>query len=84
VIWLGQVSLQRPTETDHAQSRPGNMGFPLSISANTQPTLHMSIARVYSLNVSMTSGARYHLSDASDGRLGGEEGARTVLRHIRS
>ena len=54
----------------HSQSRPGNMGFPLSISANTQPTLHMSIARVYSLNVSVTSGARYHLDDGSDSRLG--------------
>jgi hypothetical protein len=43
------------------QSRPGKRGFPLSISARTQPTLHMSIARVYSLKVSITSGARYHL-----------------------
>lgn len=45
----------------HSQSRPGKRGFPLNISARTQPTLHISIARVYSLNVSMTSGARYHL-----------------------
>lgn len=42
------------------QSFPGNSGFPLSISANMQPTLHTSIALVYSLNVSMISGARYH------------------------
>ena len=44
-----------------SQSRPGNSGFPLSISASTHPTLQMSIARVYSLKVSITSGARYHL-----------------------
>lgn len=49
------------------------MGFPLSISAKTQPTLHMSIARVYSLNVSMTSGARYHLDGASDINVGWAE-----------
>lgn len=46
---------------DQAQSRPGNSGFPESISASTHPTLQTSIARVYSLNVNMTSGARYHL-----------------------
>ena len=45
----------------HVQSRPGKSGRPLSISARTHPTLQTSIARVYSLNVSMTSGARYHL-----------------------
>lgn len=33
--------------------------MPLSISANMQPTLHTSIALVYSLNVNMISGARY-------------------------
>ena len=60
------------------------MGFPLSISANTQPTLHMSIARVYALKVSITSGARYHLYGASDARLDGNENTRTVLRHIQS
>lgn len=41
------------------QSFPGNRGFPLSISAKMQPTLHTSMALVYSLNVSMISGARY-------------------------
>lgn len=46
---------------NHSQSRPGKRGFPLSISARMHPTLQMSIARVYSLNVNMTSGARYHL-----------------------
>jgi len=49
------------TTNRNIQSRPGKRGFPLSISARTQPTLHMSIARVYSLKVSITSGARYHL-----------------------
>jgi len=48
------------------QSRPGNKGFPLNISASTQPTLQMSMARVYSLKVSMTSGARYHLDTTSN------------------
>lgn len=43
------------------QSFPGNKGFPLSISARIQPTLHTSIALVYSLNVNIISGARYHL-----------------------
>jgi hypothetical protein len=47
-----------------SQSLPGKRGFPLSISASTQPTLQISIARVYSLKVSMTSGARYHLDTA--------------------
>jgi len=42
-----------------SQSRPGKRGFPLSISAKTHPILQMSIARVYSLKVNMTSGARY-------------------------
>ena len=41
------------------QSRPGNNGLALSISARTHPTDQMSMARVYSLNVSITSGARY-------------------------
>lgn len=45
----------------NGQSLPGKRGLPLSISARTQPTLQISIARVYSLKVSMTSGARYHL-----------------------
>ena len=44
-----------------SQSRPGKRGLPLNISASTHPTDHMSIARVYCLKVSMTSGARYHL-----------------------
>ena len=48
-------------ENRHVQSLPGKRGLPLSISASTQPTDHMSMARVYSLKVSMTSGARYHL-----------------------
>lgn len=43
------------------QSLPGKSGFPLNISASTQPTLQTSMERVYSLKVSMTSGARYHL-----------------------
>lgn len=43
------------------QSRPGKRGLPLNISAKTHPTLHISMARVYSLKVSITSGARYHL-----------------------
>lgn len=45
---------------DYPQSRPGNNALPLNISANTHPILQISIARVYSLKVSMTSGARYH------------------------
>ena len=45
----------------YAQSLPGKSGRPLSISAMMHPTLQTSIARVYSLKVSMTSGARYHL-----------------------
>lgn len=43
----------------NVQSLPGNRGLPLSISARIQPTLHTSIALVYSLNVNMISGARY-------------------------
>lgn len=62
--WSGPSHLdrQRLAGQGDAQSLPGNSGFPLSISASTQPTLHMSIARVYSLNVNITSGARYHLA----------------------
>lgn len=45
----------------HSQSLPGKRGFPLNISAKIQPTDHTSIAFVYSLNVNMISGARYHL-----------------------
>src|SRR3954471_410940 len=45
----------------HLQSLPGKSGLPLSISARIQPTLHTSIALVYSLKVSIISGARYHL-----------------------
>ncbi|KAH3668815.1 hypothetical protein OGAPHI_002570 [Ogataea philodendri] len=43
------------------KSVPGNNGLPESISARMQPTDHTSIAVVYSWNVSMISGARYHL-----------------------
>ena len=57
------------------------MGLPLSISANTQPTLHMSIARVYSLKVSITSGARYHLYDTSDVRIDGNENTHRVATY---
>ena len=46
---------------DYLQSFPGKRGLPFSISAKMQPTLHTSIALVYSLNVSIISGARYHL-----------------------
>ena len=61
-------------ETLYAQSRPGKSGLPLSISASTQPTLQMSMARVYSLKVSMTSGARYHLwARVSKGNEGGQK-----------
>ncbi|KAH3680379.1 hypothetical protein WICPIJ_008295 [Wickerhamomyces pijperi] len=37
------------------------LGFPLNISAKMHPTDQTSIAVVYSWNVSMISGARYHL-----------------------
>jgi len=53
---------------DEIQSRPGNSGFPESISASTHPTLQTSIARVYSLNVNITSGARYHLHPRQQAR----------------
>jgi hypothetical protein len=43
------------------QSRPGNKGLPLSISAKIQPIDQTSMALVYSLNVSIISGALYHL-----------------------
>lgn len=42
------------------QSRPGKRGLPESISARIQPTLQTSMANVYSLNVNIISGARYH------------------------
>src|SRR5271156_5363398 len=42
------------------QSLPGKRGLPLNISARIQPTDQTSMALVYSLNVSMISGARYH------------------------
>lgn len=45
----------------YLQSFPGNRGLPFNISAKMHPTLHTSMAFVYSLNVSMISGARYHL-----------------------
>lgn len=57
-----EVAVERGNrKMDCSQSRPGNKGFPLSISAKTHPTDQMSIARVYSLKVNITSGARYHL-----------------------
>lgn len=43
------------------QSLPGNSGLPFSISAKMHPTLQTSMAFVYSLKVSIISGARYHL-----------------------
>jgi hypothetical protein len=57
-IW---VKKRTKKSGQHVQSRPGKSGWPESISARTQPTDQTSIARVYSLNVSITSGARYHL-----------------------
>ena len=45
----------------YLQSFPGNRGLPFNISAKMHPTLHTSMAFVYSLNVSIISGARYHL-----------------------
>ena len=62
---------------DEIQSRPGNSGFPESISASTHPTLQTSIARVYSLNVNMTSGARYHLHSRQQARR--QQGTQTYL-----
>lgn len=65
IRWCKQIkkikASQRKIQDIDSQSLPGNSGLPLSISARTQPTLHISIARVYSLKVSITSGARYHL-----------------------
>src|SRR3954451_12553768 len=52
--------ISRIIELKNVQSFPGNKGFPLNISAKMHPTLHTSMALVYSLNVSMISGARYH------------------------
>src|SRR6267154_199898 len=66
------------------QSRPGNKGFPLNISASTQPTLQMSMARVYSLKVSMTSGARYHLDTTSNVTILIVSRQRTGWQRIRS
>jgi hypothetical protein len=60
IWWEGDERWDDGRGTDE-QSLPGKSGFPLSISARTQPTDQMSMAQVYSLNVSMTSGARYHL-----------------------
>jgi hypothetical protein len=65
------------------QSRPGNKGFPLNISASTQPTLQMSMARVYSLKVSMTSGARYHLDVTSNVTIQIVRALRTGSQRIR-
>ena len=53
------VTILESGASQNSQSFPGNNGLPLSISAKIQPTLHTSIAFVYSLKVSMISGARY-------------------------
>jgi hypothetical protein len=55
------ISLRYSPRADDLQSLPGNNGFPLNISARMHPTLQTSMALVYSLKVSMISGARYHL-----------------------
>jgi hypothetical protein len=74
-------------EGRHVQSRPGKSGWPESISARTQPTDQTSIAHVYSLNVSITSGARYHLrahGSALGPKTKGRRGTGTLSRRIRS
>jgi len=81
MVWGNMSITYEGSEENVVQSRPGNRGFPESISASTHPTLQTSIARVYSLNVSMTSGARYHLYFRQQTR-GHTGGINIPRRHI--